>query len=594
VGNPRPQRHRDRVAPQVQASERGGVMNNSDIRRRVQLFSALRAGQRALARCIHPSQVAPLRQRGREVLIRLQALGAVARDGGRAEKDDEQLAALEETLHEVDGLISVQTSETLEIIQRLEFNQLRATGRRLSLSHPEEVAALIDVMLQGDIEDNKLLRLIEYLVTMTCSEEWNGRLTVVGEASDATPGLRQLARELLAGEGILSSAAVKVLGDAEASLIHGDDLRGTRDAMREYKEGLGRHFLHPHILDAVVSYNTAMWNQVAAQVETSLGIDQLADDLLSDLSLEDKAANESLANAANQATGFRASPGFRRLVDAFGARLAKREIADSEAGRVVSRFELDGIRPSEIEAFEAQNSTTAQELIRDAVVLARLIRTGSVIDDLLHPLELDAALLEGQGIEELTSDMNREARELFARSRYNDAFALSEVKTRNLVSLARVRRARGEDESNPASAAARWRFWPFRADAKLPLQVLGVALGFGLLALLLSFVEGGGVSTLSPSQLSQISPFLESGRENTHEGARRFVGEHSPAWNYLGTAERREVAQAIAQHFEEADVDTTILLGPGPRVMASVENGKVVSLVAKSGDDAARDRSSTR
>ena len=554
-------------------------MNNSDIRRRVQLFSALRAGQRALARCIHPSQVAPLRQRGRDVLIRLQALGAVASDGSQAEKDDEQLAALEETLHEVDGLISAQTAETLEIIQRLEFDQLRATGRRLSLSHPEEVAALVDVMLQGDLNDNKLLRLIEYLVTMMCSEEWNGRLTVVGEASDSTHGLRQLARELLAREEILPIAAVKALGDAEASLMHGDDLRATRDAMREYKEGLGRHFLHPHILDAVVSYNTAMWNQVAAQVETSLGIDQLAEDLLSDLSQQDKAADESLAKASNQATGFRASPGFRRLVDAFGARLAKREIADSEAGRVVGHFELDGIRPSEIEAFEAPKSTNAQELIRDAVVLARLIRAGSAIDDLLHPFELDAALLEEQGVDELTSDMNREARELFARSRYNDAFALSEVKTRNLVSLVRVRGAKGGDESHRGSAAPRWRSWFFRGEAKLPLPVLGVALGFGLLALLLSSVQGGGVSTLSPSQLSEISPFLESGRENTHEGARRFVGELSPAWNYLGTAERREVALAIAEHFEEADVDTTILLGPGPRVMASVENGKVAALV---------------
>ena len=86
-------------------------MNNSDIRRRVQLFSALRAGQRALARCIHPSQVAPLRQRGRDVLIRLQALGAVASDGSQAEKDDEQLAALEETLHEEAGKNEYEEAE---------------------------------------------------------------------------------------------------------------------------------------------------------------------------------------------------------------------------------------------------------------------------------------------------------------------------------------------------------------------------------------------------------------------------------------------------------------------------------------------------
>ena len=566
-------------------------MNNSDIRRRVQLFSSLRAGQRALARCIHPSQVAPLRQRGRQVLIGLQALGAATRDG-QDEKDDDQLAALEETLQEVDGLISEQTAETLEIIQRLEFDQLRATGRRLSLNHPEEVAALVDVMLQGDLEDNKILRLIEYLATMMCSEEWNGRLTVVGEASDATPGLRQLARDLREREEILPGAAVKVLGEAEASLIHGDDLRGTRDAMRDYKEKLGRHFLHPRILDAVVSYNTAMWNQVAAQVETSLGIDQLADDLLSDLSQEDRAADRALEDAARPATGFRASDGFRRLVDAFGARLAKQEISDAEAGRIVSRFELDGIRPSEIEAFEAQPSTSAQNLIRDAVVLARVIRAGTEIDDMLQSLELDAAVLEVQAVEELTSDMNLAARELFAQSRYNDAFALSEVKTRNLISLARARRSKRPDESD--SSSSRWRFWPFAGGSKLPLQVLGVALGFGLLALLLSFVEGGGVSTLSPSQLSGISPFLESGHENTHEGTRRFVGELSPAWNYLGTAERREVALAIAAHFAEADIETTILLGPGPRVMASVERGKVVALVAKPGDRPGEDRSFTR
>ena len=52
------------------------VMSDQAIRERVQLFSSLRAAQRALARCLHPSQLAPLRKQGKKVLIRLQKVGA--------------------------------------------------------------------------------------------------------------------------------------------------------------------------------------------------------------------------------------------------------------------------------------------------------------------------------------------------------------------------------------------------------------------------------------------------------------------------------------------------------------------------------------
>ena len=152
---------------------------------RIQSFALLRAAQRALARCMHPALLNPVREQGRQLLIQLQSLSEGPSPDALA--SDEQGAAAEEALAEVDRLLAHQTGMTLEVVGDLEFAHLRAEGRQVCASHPDEVRALVDVMLAGDLTRDKHLRLLEYLITMLSSEEWDGRRTVVNEPCALTP-----------------------------------------------------------------------------------------------------------------------------------------------------------------------------------------------------------------------------------------------------------------------------------------------------------------------------------------------------------------------------------------------------------------------
>ena len=91
---------------------------DAEIRERIQLFSLLRAAQRALSRCLHPAALDPVREHGRQLLIQLQALADPGADD--AERHAEALAG-------IDRLLAHQMGQTLEIVANLEFAQLRVS-----------------------------------------------------------------------------------------------------------------------------------------------------------------------------------------------------------------------------------------------------------------------------------------------------------------------------------------------------------------------------------------------------------------------------------------------------------------------------------
>ena len=220
---------------------------------RVQAFSLLRTSQRALTRCLHPAQLAPLREQGRQLLIRLQALSErIASDA------DGATSSLTDEFAEIDQLLSHQLGQTLEFTGHLEFAQLRASGRQLCSEHSNEVRALIDVMLRGDLRADKTLRLLEYLITMLSSEEWSGRRRVVNEPAGLTRGLREIGERH--AHSPTADAAVAHFHEAIASLMRGEDHGELRNEIRAYKRELGDTILNPRVLASTVGYNVAMWN----------------------------------------------------------------------------------------------------------------------------------------------------------------------------------------------------------------------------------------------------------------------------------------------------------------------------------------------
>lgn len=537
---------------------------NPAIRERVERFSLLRGAQRALARCMHPVALDPLREQGRQLLIQLQAAGREASP-----------ARGEAALGEIDRLLGHHLGQTLELLGRLEFAQLRTAGPELCRDKPEELRALLDVILLGDLADDREIRLVEYLITMLCVEDEDGRRSQVREPSELTEALQGIARLEAADASIDAGAAAARLEEAARSLIRGSDHGDLRDEIRGFKQELGARLLHPEILAAAVAYNVAMANQVSARIDSTLGLDQLADDLLTVLQQPEVGDSDLLHGR-----------GMTRLAAALRSRVCGAPSEDATACHIVAAFRLDGLVAREVEALEDPDEDGLDGLIVSAVVLGCVLRQRAALASHLEEIGLDPEVLESDALPALLREMGAASSKFFADGSHSEAFLISEVKTRNLAAIhaAVERRARstGGGPSRGSGAGVRWRL-PFGLSPGLVGLVVGPLLGLVFGAMFFSPFEND-VRIFSTNELSEISPFLDSGHERIEQGELRFVGHLFPTWDYLGTPEREAIAHEVTSHFTEQGVNDGVLLGVGPRVMVRWEDGDLVELASKPAD----------
>lgn len=535
--------------------------SHPQLREWAERFSLLRAAQRAMARCMHPAALDPLREQGRQLLIQLQA----------AEREESPVGS-EVALRETERLLTHHLGQTLELLGKLEFAQLRAAGPELRRDKPEELRALVDVTLLGNLADDQEIRLVEYLVTMLCAEDEDGRRSQVTEPSELTAGLQDMAQRKLADSSIDPGPAVDRLEEAARSLIRGDDHLVLRDEIRGFKQELGARLLHPEILAAAVTYNVAMSNQVSARLDSTLALDQLADDLLAEMK-EPEAGDSDLLHGR----------GMTRLTAALRARVRGAPSEDGTASRIVDAFKLDGIVAREVEALEGYDEDPLDKLIASAIVLGCVLRQRKRLAARLKEIGLDPEVLESDALPALLREMGAASSKSFADSQYSDAFVLSEVKTRNLTAIhaAAERRSRetGEDGARLSSLALRWRL-PFGLSPAVAGLVVGPLLGLLVGVFLFSPFETD-VRILAPSELAEISPFLRSGHERVEAGEERFVGHLFPTWDYLATPEREAAAREVAGHFTAHGIEDGVLLGAGPSLMARWDDGEIVEVAPK-------------
>jgi hypothetical protein len=561
------------------------------IRERAEWFASLRAAQRALSRSVHPSELELSNQQGRQLLIQLQALSVRAKEAVVSERSGGQEALDRADLLRVDELLDDICSRTQEILDGLEIAHLRSTVLLLASQHPDEVRGLIDVMLEGDLEDDKKLRTLEYLVTVLSSEERNGRRILVREPSEASRRLREVAGQRLADADGEHLVAERIFGSALTMLPDAQDLGAIRDRIRRYKEELGSRILHPRILEAAVSYNVVMWNQVAGLIAGSRSIDSLADELISaDFAGDagDSVEAEASPSPALGGTEILGSAAFGRIVSALRERLLGRDVSDPNAGKVVVAYRLDHVQAEEVEAFETQEEGPTAQLIRAAVALRLTVEHLAEVEDALRALKLDPDVLKSQCVDALMGEMTAAARKLFADSHYDEAFRLSEAKTRNLAEIAT---GRGGDAGPPAprrsasgrgarrSGALRGGLGRvFQLDGGLPAGQVWAAVFLLALPLMASvlWTSGAKVSMISPDDLSQISPFLASGFRRQLGDHTQFVGRLSRGWDYLGNRERLRVTGEIGIAFKDRGVDSVVLEDEWKRVQARYDGRPVL------------------
>jgi hypothetical protein len=534
--------------------------SNPELRARLERFSLVRAAQRALARCLHPVALEPLQDHARQLLIQLKMAG-----GQQAPADGATAYA------EIDELLTLHLRETLALIGKLEFSQLQAAGQELCREKPDELRALVDVMLMGANAQDRTIRRIEYLVTMMCVEEEAGRRSQVCEPSELTPGLRQVARRKSADPGIDVDEAVARLEEGIRNLAGGDEQLALRDGIRRFKAQLGAGLLHPRVLAAAVAYNVGMANHVAARIDGMLALDLLAEDLLGELKQPEIGDGTLLqGHAVNQ---------LRRALRARVVGTA----GDGAADGIVAAFELSGLAPREIEALENTDEDPIDGLIVSAVVLGCLLRQRKALAEPLKGIGLEPERLEGEALPALLGEFAAASSKLSADSGFAEAFVLSEVKARNLSALQEAAERRGRtkgDAAWPASASTAGRALPF-GSSPLRLGIFaGAVLGL-LVGVLLYAALGGDTRTFSPSELAEISPFLDSGHQRSEDGEPHFVGHLFPTWAYLATPQREAAAVGIADRFRARGIHHGVLLLPGPREMVRWEDGKLTEFVPK-------------
>jgi hypothetical protein len=544
-----------------------------EIQKRSSRFASLRAAQRVLSEFAHPAELEQTIEQGRRILIELQALGIRGTEASAGPRSEEQAAADSAALEGVDRLLDDLSTRTREILDQKPIAQLRASLRERATESPDEIRGLIDVVLEGDVERDKNLRFLEYLVTLLSSEERDTGRAVVREPSEVTPQIRAFAERRFDAEDPECVVAAQAISDATQKLFEAQAIGPTRDHIREYKKELGSCILHPLVLSAAVRYNVAMSNRVVGLVEGSRTIDRLAEELLAPPAAEE---------APVPSSSLFDSTGFSQIVSALQMRLVDETSADAAATDVAFTFDLDGLEPAAVEAFETRGEDHGAFLIRAAVTLGLIIRHEAQTNPALRELGIDPALLATDWLHELAREMTATARKLMAEAKYAEASRLSEMKVKHLAVASttpehRGGRARAREVATPRGEAPAK---SMRLDATW-LRTLGLAIGLLAFALLLAPLRGGEESPAA-GDFSEVSPYLESGYRTDDGGSARFVGRLSPSWDRLDTTERLSVASQIDDGFRQQCVGGVVLLDQRGTVQVRLGDGKILEVVPRS------------
>jgi len=556
-------------------------MDNSTLRSLIEEFASLQAAHRALAHSVHPSALAPVKGQSRALLIQLQALSSDQKAQAASRPSHETLEQIRDGLKE-------QAERTLTVLKGIELAQLRASIPALAQQHPEEVCGLVDVLLTGDLEGDKTLRTLEYLITMLSTEEKGGRRVVVREPSQVTTRLHEVGSQRLKGQESESVAAERFIEDAMLELLKDGELGEVRDRVRGFKEELGSNVLQPQVLAVAIAYNAAMWNRVAAEIDSSRSVEEL---LTEGLLAPDAAAISAPTSATDSVPEVLGSETFRRLVEALTVRVAGEESGDKLACQAAAPLALDSIRGEDADLFEGDDADEAIWLMRVAVTVGLVMKHRSDVEDVLAAMGIDTDDLARHGVDGLIAHMTEMARKRFAASNYSEAFRLSDVKTHCLSPHSAARHApgslagpglkiakpiKGASDGQPETSG--WLAQLRRGLPSLPVFLIGiVVLALFLLPPLTSQDDGKSAQ----DALAEISPFLIHGQHSPDSNPPRFLGRLGRAWSYLGTPERAEVTNEIGQHFANLGTPRVTLTDLRNQVVAQYKNGKILTLVPR-------------
>jgi len=271
---------------------------SAEVQARVRRFAVLRAVQRLLIEVAPPQHLSGALDLGRRLFRRLRTIS-----GENAGSDVIDTA---EALGGVDALLAELTDRIHDALKAAPTRALCSALAPLATQEPGTVRSVAAVVLEGDLESDPPLRLLEYIVTALACEGPPGARKVVREPLDTLPELADVDLPAAHEADPAIDEAEQIFGRA-VRRIDECDPGATRDRIRDYKRRLGARILHPTVMAAAVEYNAAMGNRLEQLIEDHRALDAFADTLLGPISAEEGGARLAAIRAA--ASG---APGRRR------------------------------------------------------------------------------------------------------------------------------------------------------------------------------------------------------------------------------------------------------------------------------------------
>lgn len=588
------------------------AVSTEDVRRRARRFGMLRAAERALAFSMDPAAQSASAEEARGIRRTLQSLSERLRSAEPSDPEASRAATPGASeLAAVDGALDRLASGLLEALDRIRFSQLRATLPDVAARHPDEVASVLDLVLSEGLDPTARLPLVDYLATLLCSEEQDGRRRVTKSPAEASARLAALAREAQAEADPACDAFEDLFRDGRLAIEQGEAIGSVVARVRDGKGALGRCLFQARVLAALVAYNVAVWNRMTALVETRRALDRFALDPTEEPPAEAPTAEDTPASPAAALSPFEA-PGLDSLSRALAERLAGRDPGRGLAPGIAAALDVGEVTDWEKHAFEvADPAEPMPRALRAAVLVGLLLPRLSELEEPLRELGLDPRLVASDWLEAIDRELQKATQELLSRNEYQEACRLSEAKTRYLYApLSKQRRERRRaDPSRPADPTAfgpdprreeisayeaqrareQERFAPPAHAGLGGLRDWLVAVPRDALAAALILVVGGmffwnavlgqetgAIRENSSQELSYLSRYIESGYRDHNGAGSVFVGTLGNDWFRADSVARAAEARAIGERLDYVGAKRVLLFDRNNRLQVQYQNGRLV------------------
>ncbi len=429
------------------------------------------------------------------------------------------------------------------------------------------VLDLLDLVLGAEIDSDIQARLpmLDYLITLLCSG--GNPDAELQDPVTLTPRLHRLC-ERAAADTDQGRLEIQDQFYAAANM-HPAEVReevGLR-TLRQLKMELGPAFFVPDVLRAIVSYNATLLKHIGEEVLSSLdwGI----------------APSEEAPHEEASVFEHTALP---KLVDALRRRTAGEPPTHEPIDRVAWCLDLADLSDPERDALLAESTDPLEQLKGRTILVSLLCRSAEVLAPDLPALGIATEELSIAWVQELDEAFQQQANQRIASDDYAGACAITDLKSRFLLSAkAEMRKAGVRPAAKPSAPARDDSSRETRMEAKqlagealeserteqakgglrdLPwARIVGIA-AMGALAAV-ALVQVNAVlfdkTRVTREELAKVSPFLTKGRRSGEGSGTAFAGTLHEVWYELEAVEKDLIADELVHTLRQKGVSEIMI-----------------------------------